>query len=426
MEGARLITLVACSLMLPAETRPFSVLVRKGEVNATVGDAVTLSVKPSSPISSGFWRFGAQSIVIWTVEHPFLNVAYTKRNVLLLDNTSLLMGSVSLADSGEYWVTMDSPRGEEATAKVTLNVFPKPAPFTIAIKQKEIKTTAGNTVILSASPSQEVKNGSWRFGGKDVVWWRDTLSEVNADYSGRAAVLAETSLQLKSVAASDTGEYSVTMSTASGVTRSEKIYLNVLTMPQHVSVSPVLSQIKAEVGATVLLAVTISGEVKNGSWSTKGKLLFQWNSLIRNITEHREYSIDLLPNASLLLLYVHEFGFKEFTITLESPSGNRTAASITLEVFKPSHSCAVYSVGLAISTLLTLICILVIANHLRRKRQRDWYETHDLLTVFCKGYRVCVTLTMMAALNFTIIFAILINKHWCIQGHQPALDFFAN
>ncbi|XP_078392814.1 uncharacterized protein LOC144676202 [Cetorhinus maximus] len=426
MESARLIALVACWWMLPAEPRPFSVLVRKREVNATVGDAVTLSVIPSTPISSGFWRFGAESIVIWTVEHPFLNVAYTRRNLILLDNTSLRMGSVSLADSGEYWVTMDSPRGEEATARVTLNVFPKPAPFTIAVKHREINTTAGHTVVLSASPSQEVKNGSWRFGGKDVVRWRDTLSEVNTDYSGRAAVLAKTSLQLKSVAASDTGEYSVTMSTASGTTRSEKIYLNVLTTPRPVSVSPVLSRIKAEVGAAVLLAVTLSGEVKNGSWSTEGKLLFQWNSTVRNITEHREYSIYLLPNASLLLLYVHEFGFKEFTIALESPSGHTAAASVTLEVFKSSHSCAAYSVGLAISTLLTLICILVIGKHLHRKRQRDWYETHDLLTVFCKGYRVRVTLTMMAALNFTIIFAILVNKHWCIPGHQPALDFFAN
>ncbi|XP_038669425.1 uncharacterized protein LOC119974532 isoform X4 [Scyliorhinus canicula] len=322
MEWDRLVALVVCcSLISSAEPQPFRILVKKQEVNATVGDTVILSVRPSSPVSGGFWKFGTESIVIWTVEAPYLNVAYTKRFVHLLDNTSLLMYSVTLSDSGDYWVTMDSPSGDEATARITLNVFPKPVPFTIAVKHSEISTIAGDTVVLSVSPSQEVKNGSWRYGGKDVVTWEGTLPEVNPDYRRRAAILAKSSLQLKSVSTSDTGEYSVTMSTASGNTSTAKIYLN---------------------------------------------------------------------------------------------------------VHKSARSCETYNVGLAISILLMLICILVIANHIRKKNQTAAGEIHDFLTVFCKGYRVCVSLTMVMSFNFLIIFSSLINWYLCAPGERPAMDFSQN
>ncbi|XP_038669424.1 uncharacterized protein LOC119974532 isoform X3 [Scyliorhinus canicula] len=379
MEWDRLVALVVCcSLISSAEPQPFRILVKKQEVNATVGDTVILSVRPSSPVSGGFWKFGTESIVIWTVEAPYLNVAYTKRFVHLLDNTSLLMYSVTLSDSGDYWVTMDSPSGDEATARITLNVFPKPVPFTIAVKHSEISTIAGDTVVLSVSPSQEVKNGSWRYGGKDVVTWEGTLPEVNPDYRRRAAILAKSSLQLKSVSTSDTGEYSVTMSTASGNTSTAKIYLNVHTKRQPIDVSPVLSRINAEIGARVLLAVTISGEVKNGSWSTENHILFQWNSTIQNVTEHSWYQLDLLPNASLLIPFVHMFTFTKYTITLESPSGDTAVANITMKVFKSARSCETYNVGLAISILLMLICILVIANHIRKKNQTAAGEIHAM------------------------------------------------
>ncbi|XP_078092382.1 muscle M-line assembly protein unc-89-like [Mustelus asterias] len=365
MEGSRLVALVVCcSLISSVELQPFYLMVKKEEVNATVGDTVVLSARPSVPVSGGFWKFGTKSIVVWTVEAPYLNVAYTKRLVHLLDNTSLLMFSVTLADSGDYWVTMDSPRGDEATAKITLNVFPKPVPFSIAVKHREINTTDGDTVVLSVSPSQEVKNGSWTFGGKDVVMWEGTVPEINVDYRRRVAILAKNSLQLKSVRASDTGEYRVAMSTDSGNTSTAKIYLNVRTKRQPIDVRPVLSSINAEYDANVLLSVMISGEVKNGSWSTGDQTLFQWNSTLQNVTLHPLFLIDLLPNASLLLLSVHEYSFPLYIITLESPSGDTATANITLNVFRSSHSCTTYNVGFTISVLLALVCILVFANHI--------------------------------------------------------------
>ncbi|XP_048379908.2 uncharacterized protein LOC125448563 isoform X2 [Stegostoma tigrinum] len=382
MERARLIASVVCLLISYAEPQPFSVLVYKTEVNATVGDTAILPVRPSSPVSSGFWKFDGESIVLWTVEPPNLNVAYTKRNVLLLDNTSLLLYSVALKDTGDYWVTMDSPTGQEAKAKVTLNVFQKSAPFTISVKSSKINVVAGDTVILSVSPSEEVKNGSWMFGGNVVAWWRDTFPEISPDYTGRAAISSKTSLKLKSVSALDTGEYDVTMSTASGNTRTAKVELNVYDKPQPLSVSPVLSSINAEAGASVILSVRISGEVKNGTWSANGYTLFQWNGTNQNMSQHKFHDMDLLPNASLLLTSVYTYGFSEFTITLESPSGSKASANITLQVF-------------------------------------------NLLTIFCKGYRAGLTLMMTLAFCFIIAFSIVINKHWCSPRSRPALDFIA-
>ncbi|GCC21110.1 uncharacterized protein [Chiloscyllium punctatum] len=423
MESAGFIISVVCFVISYAE--PFSIFVYKPEVNATVGDRVTLPVRPSSPVSSGFWKFGGESIVLWTVEPPDLNVAYTKRNVLLLDNTSLLLLSVTLKDAGDYWVTMDSPTGQEGKAKVTLNVFPKPAPFTISVEGSKINAIAGDTVILSASPSQEVKHGSWTFGGNAVAWWSDTFPEISPDYSGRAAISSKTSLKLKSVRVSDTGEYDVTMSTAAGDKRTAKIELNVVTQPQPLSVSPELSSIKAESGARVILSVHISGEVKNGSWVANEETLFQWYGTIQNTTQHEFFWIELLPNASLLLLSVHPYSFTEFTITLESPTGISASASITLQVFNFSINCAIYNVGLVIAVLLVSVCIFFIGKHIYVKQHRAMGEIHDLLTIFCKGYRAALTLVMILTFCFIIAFSVIINKYWCTPRTRPVLDFVA-
>ncbi|XP_067874553.1 matrix-remodeling-associated protein 5-like [Heterodontus francisci] len=414
-----------CLLISAAELQPFRILQDKDEINVTVGDAVILSVKPSSPVVSGFWKVGSASIVIWTVEASYLNIAYTKRNVELLYNTSLMLHSVTLTDTGDYWVTMDSATGKEATAKITLNVFAKPIPFNIAVKHSEINTTAGDTVLLSVTPSEEVKNGSWKFDGKDVVCWKDAFPEVDSEYKTRAAIFAKTSLQLKSVSVSDTGDYSVTMSTSTGTTRSANIHLNVIMEPQPLNVSAVLSKINAEAGASVLLSVTISGEVKNGSWALRNWVLFRWNTTMKNTTENDYLNMYLLPNASLLLKDVDFYTPMIFIVTLESPSGGRTSANITLKVFTSRATCQTYNTILTMSILLTLIFICAFAMHIHKKQQAARYETYDILAVFCKGYRVCLSFGMMLAFNSIIIFAILVNKHTCVPGQQPALDFYA-
>ncbi|XP_067831365.1 immunoglobulin superfamily member 10-like isoform X3 [Heptranchias perlo] len=509
------------------QPHPFTVLVNQNVINATAGDSVVLSVRPSSPVSSGFWKFGTASIVAWTVEPPDLNIAYTKRNVELLFNTSLLLRSVALSDSGDYWVTMDSPAGKVATAKITLNVFPKPDPFTIYAKCNEVNSTTGDTVLLSVAPSEEVKNGKWIFGGNVIAHWMGAFPEVNADYIGRAVVLTNASLQLKSVSASDTGEYSVTMSTASGNTRTAKLHLNVLnpftiyakcnevnsttgdtvllsvvpseevkngtwtfggnvvahwmgaspevnpdyrgraavltnaslqlksvsvsdtgeysvTMstasgdtrtaklylnvfiePQPFTISMALSEINAEIGASVLMSVIVSGEVKNGSWAIGSRILFKWEGTIQNITDFTRYYKELLPNASLLLKSVQFYNRGRYKVTLESSSGVTATANVTLNVYSTHRMCTMYNTTLTLSVLLALICIFAFAILILKKHQTVGYETNDLLTVLCKGYRVCLSFVTVLAFNLILIFAIVIHKNVCAPGQRPVINFLA-
>ncbi|XP_072910750.1 muscle M-line assembly protein unc-89-like isoform X2 [Hemitrygon akajei] len=333
MQRRSLGVFVASFLISAAQQQTFRVLVSKSEVNAVEGDAVTLSVRPSSPVVSGFWKFRSSSIVIWTVEPPYLNVAYTKRNIDLLFNTSLLLWSVELADSGVYWITVDSPTGKEATANITLNVFSKPVPFTIVPESAEINVTEGNTIQLKVTPTEKVKNGSWQMRGKVVAQWNDTVTLVSAEYKRRAALFNKCSLQLKSASVSDTGEYKVSMSTESGDTSTASIQLNVLQEAQPLQVSAEFSQINAEIRAQVLLSVRVSGEVKNGSWSTRNHTLFKWNDTIRKITFNSDGNMALLPNASLFIPFLHHDMDGVYIISLTSPTGMKATTNLNLQIF---------------------------------------------------------------------------------------------
>ncbi|XP_072910759.1 muscle M-line assembly protein unc-89-like isoform X3 [Hemitrygon akajei] len=531
MQRRSLGVFVASFLISAAQQQTFRVLVSKSEVNAVEGDAVTLSVRPSSPVVSGFWKFRSSSIVIWTVEPPYLNVAYTKRNIDLLFNTSLLLWSVELADSGVYWITVDSPTGKEATANITLNVFSKPVPFTIVPESAEINVTEGNTIQLKVTPTEKVKNGSWQMRGKVVAQWNDTVTLVSAEYKRRAALFNKCSLQLKSASVSDTGEYKVSMSTESGDTSTASIQLNVLPKPvpftivpesaeinategniiqlkvtptekvkkgswqmhgkvvaqwndtvalvsaeyqrraalfnkcslqlksasvsdtgeykvsmstesgdtstasiqlnvlqeaQPLQVSAEFSQINAEIRAQVLLSVRVSGEVKSGSWSIRNHTLFKWNDTIRNITFNSYVGMALLPNASLFIPFLHYDMDGVYIISLTSPTGMKATTNLNLQIFGSRKLCEFYNCILALLILLMLMLIVFFTVYIQRNHPKNHLQTFDLLVIFFKGYRTCLSIVTMVTFIFIILISVSVNKGSCVLGQQPVLHFVAS
>ncbi|XP_067831369.1 uncharacterized protein [Heptranchias perlo] len=107
---------------MPAlESRAFTITVEQSIVNASVGDTVLLSVAPSELVRDGNWNNGVQ-IAVWIETSLILHNDYTGR-VELFPNSSLLLQSVSVSDSGGYTVTMTSYTGNSATAKIVLRVF---------------------------------------------------------------------------------------------------------------------------------------------------------------------------------------------------------------------------------------------------------------------------------------------------------------
>ncbi|XP_069796146.1 uncharacterized protein [Narcine bancroftii] len=214
-------------LLISADLQNFTIYVSRSEVNAEVGDMVTLSVRPTSPVVSGFWKLGSSSIVTWTVEGSYLNVAYTKRNVHLLLNTSLLMRSVALADSGVYRVTMDSHNGQEATANITLNVFQKSVPLRVSAELSTINAEMEADVLLSVNMSGEVQSGNWTLNGWWLFYWHP--SKHNTSYYHEIYLLHNGSLLLKSLNFDMEGIYVITLMSPIGAQATANITVNVFT-----------------------------------------------------------------------------------------------------------------------------------------------------------------------------------------------------
>jgi len=89
--------------------------------------------------------------------------------------------------------------------------------------------TEGGNAFFSVKPSAAVKSGSWIFKGKAVVQWIGETFGVPNDYTGRVELFFPNgSLLLKSVTDSDSGDYTVTMSSVSGSETTATISLHVL------------------------------------------------------------------------------------------------------------------------------------------------------------------------------------------------------
>ncbi|XP_042202054.1 uncharacterized protein LOC121852003 isoform X2 [Callorhinchus milii] len=102
------------------------------------------------------------------------------------------------------------------------------AQFTITVPDNPITAAAGGTAVFTVKPSGEVGSGSWSFDGRNVLLWVGDSVSVNSNYQGRAELsLPDVSLRLKSVTVTDRGNYTVTLTSVSGDSKSATVTLKV-------------------------------------------------------------------------------------------------------------------------------------------------------------------------------------------------------
>ncbi|XP_078092381.1 uncharacterized protein LOC144508385 [Mustelus asterias] len=122
MERVLFTALAVWLFLSTVESQPLTISVSESRVNAAAGDTVLLSVRPSVEVRSGTWKHDGNDVIVWIGTSVDINNNYTDR-VKLVDNHSLLLKSVSVSDSGEYTVTMNSYSDTAASARINLLVF---------------------------------------------------------------------------------------------------------------------------------------------------------------------------------------------------------------------------------------------------------------------------------------------------------------
>ncbi|XP_067874551.1 pregnancy-specific glycoprotein 22-like isoform X2 [Heterodontus francisci] len=345
----------------------FTILKGTNQINVTAGDNAFFSVRPSRQILYQIWTFGSKAVALWLKGSPVVYPFYESRAKLFPSNGSLLLKSVTASDSGEYSVHMLSDMGDEAKATITLNILAQPQGFVIKTESSHIHvTTIGGNAFFSVQPSAEVQSGSWKFGATAIAQWIGTTKMFTTQYRERAEIwLPNGSLQLKSVTASDSGVYTVSMVRRSSSSATASIILHVATQPQGFAIKTEYNLINATVGSNAFLLVWPSAEVKFGSWRFQATAVGHWIETTEVLTnEYRGRAEIFLPNGALLLRSVTASDSGEYTVTMIPKSGTSATATITLYVLDDAQSqtepptIAAITMGVLLSVSLILLVVL--------------------------------------------------------------------
>ncbi|XP_048379862.2 uncharacterized protein LOC125448540 [Stegostoma tigrinum] len=180
--------------------------------------------------------------------------------------------------------------------------------LTISVSERLIHAAVGNPVILSVRPSEKVRSGTWKHNGSDVLAWIGETSDINNLYTGRVEFLhSNSSLLLKSVTASDSGEYSVTMNAFTGHSAEAAMSLLVFVPISSVSITSDVSEAVKE-NDTVILTCHVLGYWTEITWIFNGSLVNS-NGKIKLSSE----------NATLMIINVDSSHIGSYQCIAQSP-----------------------------------------------------------------------------------------------------------
>ncbi|XP_072325134.1 uncharacterized protein [Scyliorhinus torazame] len=206
---------LAIRLFLPAvECQDLTISVSESLVNAAVEDPVLLSVRPSIKVRSGSWKHNGMDVILWIGTTVDINNQYVGR-VELAHNFSLLLKSVTVGDSGEYIVTMNSHSDAESKARIHLVVFEP-------ISSVHITSNDSNTVRENASVCLTCHVvGNWT----EIIW---SFNGSVVDSNERIILASENStLTIIGVNAVNVGEYQCVARSPVGEKASELYSLHI-------------------------------------------------------------------------------------------------------------------------------------------------------------------------------------------------------
>uniref|UniRef100_UPI00398F0DF3 cell adhesion molecule CEACAM3-like isoform X2 n=1 Tax=Pristiophorus japonicus TaxID=55135 RepID=UPI00398F0DF3 len=348
-------------------------VLENSRMSVTVGGEAIFSVVPSAETQSGCWEFGAKRIGQWNRTTKATTGDYKPRAELFLPNGSLLLKSVTASDSGEYTVSMTANTGSQTTAAISLQVLAEPQVFTIKAEHSRMTVRVGDDAFFSVQPSVGVQSGSWNFGGTRVGVWLSATYDLSNEYRTRAELFLQNgSLLLKSVTASDSGLYIVSMFPNSGNQTTATFTLQVFGEPQDFTIQTENSRINVTVGGDAIFSVRPSAEAQSGSWAVEARSIGQWFSTTEIITgDYRTRAELFLPNGSLLLKSVTVLDSGAYTVSMLTSIDSRATATITLHVLggtaRRSMSGSIALIIVAVLIGVTLIILLLVFAYKKRK-----------------------------------------------------------
>ncbi|XP_048379897.1 carcinoembryonic antigen-related cell adhesion molecule 15-like isoform X2 [Stegostoma tigrinum] len=228
--------------------------------------------------------------------------------------------------------------------------------LTISVSERLIHAAVGNPVILSVRPSEKVRSGTWKHNGSDVLAWIGETSDINILYSGRVEFLhSNNSLLLKSVTASDSGEYSVTMNAFTGHSAEAAMSLLVIEPISSVSITSDVSEAVKE-NDTVILTCHVLG-----SWT---EITWIFNECLVNSNGKIKLSSE---NATLMIINVHTSHIGIYKCIARSLVSEKESEPyfLTLDTFTQSDngSCNEWKIAivvLAVTSITELVAIAVL------------------------------------------------------------------
>ena len=232
----------------------------KGNTICQKGEKVTLSVNPNDPEYSYFW------------------------------STGLITPSITVSDSGTYYLFAVNKYGCADTAIYRINIAPE---FTPEITANKFKICKGEELELSANPNQTDYKYLWSNG------------------------LTSSKITIK-----DPGTYKVKVSNQFGCTKEIEQKIG-----QNPSISIQLDTSRAQIGNSTEITMTIFCESKIQLNNIEIKLIIDGSSLI--ITEEQQYlTYNYLPNQNLeLILKIDSIDFSKNNINQFKIRGNTLLAN---------------------------------------------------------------------------------------------------
>ncbi|XP_078389627.1 uncharacterized protein LOC144671548 [Cetorhinus maximus] len=214
--------------------------------------------------------------------------------------------------------------------------------LTISVSEGPVHAAAGDPVTLSARPSVEVRSGSWRHNGRDVLIWIGSTVDITGHYTGQAELVHNVSLLLKRVTVSHSGEYIVTMTTFSNTAASARINLLVFEPISSVYITSNVSNPVRENGS-VCLTCNVVGDCTGIIWSFNG-----------SVVPSNERILPSSENVTLTIIGVEVYHTGEYQCTAHSPVGVKASEPYFLQIAGTSDQ------GYTRASMVKLVIILAI------------------------------------------------------------------
>uniref|UniRef100_UPI00398EDC25 cell adhesion molecule CEACAM5-like isoform X2 n=1 Tax=Pristiophorus japonicus TaxID=55135 RepID=UPI00398EDC25 len=188
--------LLVCTLFTASVKSQFLAIVREQQsVEAATGTDVLLNLWPSPTLRSGSWSFNCTDVAFWIGNATDINNNYSGRAQLLADGSLSLM-SLTVSDSGRYFVTMNpSLSNHSLTSYIDLNVLEPVSKPEIVASVSQILEYNG-TVTLTCNLTGDSLSIRWIKDGQ-YIQYNDRMNVSSDNHT----------LTITAVNRSDSGNY---------------------------------------------------------------------------------------------------------------------------------------------------------------------------------------------------------------------------